>query len=178
MHRGFTLARKSARDAVNNSCFINSAGGRAVLVKACRGGGGRCCTRVRSKGHAAPEEEAPAGGRDLVTGGSQAPRWSSSPPHLDSFPSRFPCFSPFSWPPRAKCSFLSGVTQAAAVVSPALVGRHQRASITPARALAAPTGAGAASEVGTDRAAKNPLTSRRAQICSECTAESTLVIIN
>lgn len=32
-----------------------------------------------------------------------------------------------------KCSFLSGMTQAAAVISTVIVGHHQRASITPAR---------------------------------------------
>lgn len=33
----------------------------------------------------------------------------------------------------AKCSFRSGMTQAAAVISTVIVGHHQRASITPAR---------------------------------------------
>lgn len=55
---------------------------------------------------------------------------------------------PLSWPQLAafgkqerrwkraivgKCSFLSGMTQAAAVISTVIVGHHQRASITPAR---------------------------------------------
>lgn len=58
------------------------------------------------------------------------------------------CFFLSSWPPLAaswkqerwwkhaivgKCSFLSGMTQAAAVISTVIVGHHQRASITPAR---------------------------------------------
>lgn len=73
--------------------------------------------------------------------------------------------------------FFSGVTQEAAVISTVIVGDHQRALITL-------PGLGTANrcchcQLGWHKnVCENPLTSRRAQICTECTTESTLLIIN